>query len=144
MRIWSIHPKYLDTKGLVVCWRESLLAKNVLEGKTTAYSQHPQLFRFKSHPQSIEAIHFYLSQIYDEAERRSYRFDPSKFIRPRQVQKIPVTDQQLQYEGQHLMNKLYVRDPKRYQEFLSIDEIEAHPIFSPIQGPIESWEIISV
>lgn len=31
MRIWSIHPKYLDTKGLVALWRETLLAKHVLE-----------------------------------------------------------------------------------------------------------------
>jgi hypothetical protein len=33
MRIWSLHPKYLDSKGLVALWRESLLAKNVLRDK---------------------------------------------------------------------------------------------------------------
>ncbi|HRQ69172.1 MAG TPA: pyrimidine dimer DNA glycosylase/endonuclease V, partial [bacterium] len=27
MRIWSIHPKYLDNIGLVALWRETLLAK---------------------------------------------------------------------------------------------------------------------
>ena len=48
MRIWSIHPKYLDTKGLVALWRETLLAKNVLEEKTKGYKYHPQLIRFKS------------------------------------------------------------------------------------------------
>jgi len=47
MRIWSLHPKYLDAKGLVALWRETLLAKNVLEGKTTGYRNHPQLERFK-------------------------------------------------------------------------------------------------
>ena len=31
MRIWSLHPKYLDAKGVVALWRETLLAKNVLE-----------------------------------------------------------------------------------------------------------------
>jgi hypothetical protein len=30
MRLWSIHPKYLDTVGLVACWRESLLAQSCL------------------------------------------------------------------------------------------------------------------
>jgi len=26
MRLWSLHPKYLDTKGIVAVWREALLA----------------------------------------------------------------------------------------------------------------------
>ena len=41
MRIWSIHPKYLDTKGLVTLLRETLLAKNVLKDKTKMYKNHP-------------------------------------------------------------------------------------------------------
>lgn len=47
MRLWSLHPKCLDTKGLLACWRESLLAKKVLEGNTKGYKNHPQLIRFK-------------------------------------------------------------------------------------------------
>lgn len=31
MRIWSLHPTYLEPKGLVALWHETLLAKNVLE-----------------------------------------------------------------------------------------------------------------
>ena len=27
MRLWSIHPRYLDPKGLVALWREGLLAQ---------------------------------------------------------------------------------------------------------------------
>lgn len=128
---------------MVACWRETLLAKNVLEGNTKGYKNHPQLIRFKAHSQPIEAIHFYLSKIYDEAILRSYRFDESKFIRPENIQPIPVTDQQLQYEWQHLLNKLSIRDPKRHEEFLSIREIDVHPLFYSVPGPIESWEIIS-
>lgn len=30
MRIWSIHPKYLDRQGLLAVWREGLLAQKVL------------------------------------------------------------------------------------------------------------------
>ena len=40
MRIWSLHPKYLDAKGIVALWRETLLAKHVLEGKTKGYKNH--------------------------------------------------------------------------------------------------------
>lgn len=64
MRLWSIHPKYLDAKGLVALWREALLAQNVLLGNTKGYKNHPQLIRFKNHTDSISAIGFYLHEIY--------------------------------------------------------------------------------
>ena len=66
MRIWSIHPKYLDSKGLVALWREALLAKNVLEGKTKGYRNHPQLERFKLVDKPQEAINQYLASIFEE------------------------------------------------------------------------------
>ena len=47
MRIWSLHPEYLDRQGLVACWRESLLAQKVLAGQTVGYIRHPQLARFR-------------------------------------------------------------------------------------------------
>ena len=31
MRLWSLHPKHLDTKALVASWREGLLAYHVLQ-----------------------------------------------------------------------------------------------------------------
>ncbi len=34
MRLWSLHPRYLDAKGLVALWREALLAQAVLKGQT--------------------------------------------------------------------------------------------------------------
>jgi hypothetical protein len=49
MRLWSIRLDWLDPIGLVALWRESLLAKAVLEGKTIGYKNHPQLLRFKSY-----------------------------------------------------------------------------------------------
>ncbi|MEN6399799.1 MAG: pyrimidine dimer DNA glycosylase/endonuclease V, partial [Rectinema sp.] len=29
MRLWTLHPQYLDQKGLTAAWREGLLAKKV-------------------------------------------------------------------------------------------------------------------
>ena len=43
MRLRSLHPSMMDTKGLVALWRESLLAKNVLENKTKGYKNRPKL-----------------------------------------------------------------------------------------------------
>jgi len=34
MRLWSLHPRCLDAKGLVALWREGLLARAVLRGVT--------------------------------------------------------------------------------------------------------------
>lgn len=39
MRIWSLHPSYLDAKGLVALWRETLLAQKVLLGATVGYPE---------------------------------------------------------------------------------------------------------
>jgi len=50
MRLWSLHPRYLDAKGLNALWREGLLARKVLENETRGYQKHPQLERFRSQP----------------------------------------------------------------------------------------------
>jgi|GEM_PF-3323161 len=50
MRIWSIHPCYLDSKGLVALWRETLLAKNVLEkGDYSKLLQYSHVKKIKQH-----------------------------------------------------------------------------------------------
>jgi len=46
MRLWSLHPKYLDPQGLVALWREGLLARAVLRGETRGCKAHPQLDAF--------------------------------------------------------------------------------------------------
>ena len=61
MRIWSLHPCLLDRRALVACWRETLLAQKVLRGLTRGYTNHPQLIRFRAHPQPLEAVATYLS-----------------------------------------------------------------------------------
>tara|TARA_R110002073_G_scaffold65940_12_gene164397 strand:+ start:408 stop:608 length:201 start_codon:yes stop_codon:yes gene_type:complete len=63
MRLWSLHPKYLDAKGLVALWREGLLAQNVLLGNTKGYKNHPQLMRFKNTSNQSAAIASYLSEL---------------------------------------------------------------------------------
>lgn len=140
MRLWSIHPQYLDTKGLVALWREALLAKNVLEGKTKGYKNHPQLIRFKECPDPLAAINFYLSQIYQEARKRKYKFDKTKFISCTFELKIKVNSGQVNYEKMHILNKLNVRDKVKYYKLKDINNIKLHPLFKKVKGDIESWE----
>ena len=78
MRLWSLSPEYLDSKGLGALWREALLAKAVLEGKTKGYQKHPQLIRFQESKEPLVSINFYLAKVWEESEIRGYQFDRSK------------------------------------------------------------------
>ena len=140
MRLWSLHPKYLDTKGLIACWRESLLAKAVLSNKTKGYKFHPQLYRFRSHPNPLAAINQYLFELYKESLNRGYSFDKRKIGRTKANLKIKVTLGQVNYEKLHLKRKLWRRDRKKYALLKEIDVPELHPLFKIIPGGIENWE----
>ena len=143
MRLWSIHPYYLDAKGLVALWREGLLAQKVLRGDTKGYKNHPQLTRFKNTKDPIGTIAVYLGFVADEAEKRGYHFDRNKITDQRYTEKIIVTSGQLEYEFNHLLEKLKDRDPPRYSRFKEISDIIVHPIFDETAGNIEDWEVIS-
>lgn len=142
MRIWSIHPRYLDTKGLVGVWREGLLAQKVLQGKTVGYKNHPQLTRFKEMGNPVGAVADYLGYVADEAGDRGYNFNKSKIAKPICKDKIPVTLGQIKYEFSHLLGKLKQRSPDLYIRLSKIIEIEVHPKFEKINGDVEYWEVI--
>jgi hypothetical protein len=142
MRIWSLHPKYLDAKGLVALWRESLLAKHVLEGKTKGYKFHPQLIRFRESEHPIFAINQYLSYIFEEAEKRKYQFDKTKIDWAFSAVSLTVTMGQISFEKEHLLKKLQQRDETKYQELIGEQYFVCHPLFKIIEGNIEKWEIV--
>jgi hypothetical protein len=142
LRLWSLHPQYLDRQGLLALWREALLAQKVLSGHTVGYRNHPQLERFKKHPRSHEAIAVYLLAVWKEAKKRGYDFDRRKIKPGRTGRKIRVTQGQLTYEFQWLCRKLKKRSPGQYRLISSTEKICPHPFFQPVQGPVEGWERI--
>lgn len=142
MRLWSLHPSLLDAKGLVALWREALLAQKVLAGGTRGYRQHPQLVRFRAQAEPVAAVAGYLHEVWQEAERRGYRFDAGKIAAFGAVDKIAVTQGQVAYEFSHLKRKLEQRDPARLQRVAAMDAVPLHPLFVEIPGAIESWEVI--
>jgi hypothetical protein len=113
MRLWTIHPKYLDAKGIVALWREALLAQKVLQGATKGYKHHPQLLRFAKTKNPSAALASYLKAVHEESVRRDYDFDASKIDTQHSRRKITETQGQLLYEWRHLKRKLKNRDPKR-------------------------------
>ncbi len=135
-----MHPKYLDVKGLLALWRESLLAKKVLEGKTNGYKNHPQLIRFKELENPLEAINSYLQEIWQEADTRGYKFDKAKFTVSCEVDKIAVTSGQIEFERKHLLRKLAVRDSGKRKILEQASVCELHPLFVEISGEIADWE----
>ncbi len=142
MRLWSIHPEYLDSKGIVALWRESLLAKNVIEGKTKGYINHPQLIRFKNSDNPEIFINKYLELVYNESVARNYNFDAKKFTKYSVSEELTVTSGQLKYEFQHLLNKLKIRDYEKWMKLENTKLIKQHPLFVVIDGGVEDWEII--
>ena len=141
MRLWTVHPCYLDTKGLLAAWREGLLAQKVLRGETRGYRHHPQLARFKTVPDPPGAIAAYLRGLYAEASARGYRFGAEKIAPVSFDGLIDCTRGQLLYEWQHLRAKLQQRDARRFAEVQSISAPEAHPLFHIVAGGVEEWEV---
>jgi hypothetical protein len=140
MRLWTLHPKYLDAKGLVALWREALLAQKVLQGATKGYKHHPQLLRFSETKNPPATLAAYLKAVHEESMRRGYNFDASKIGAQRSRAKIKETRGQLFYEWSHLKRKLKKRDPKRLREFALVKIPAPHPLFEIILGEVRAWE----
>ena len=140
MRIWSLHPQYLDARGLVALWREALLAQAVLSGRTKGYRHHPQLLRFRAQASPVGSIAEYLRVVHDEALKRDYRFAVEKITRARSRDPLSVTRGQLEFEWRHLLEKLKVRDPQRLARLRTVKSPRPHPMFRVVRGSIEQWE----
>ena len=140
MRLWTVHPRYLDAKGLVAAWREALLAQKVLSGGTRGYTRHPQLARFREHSRPTQAVAAFLLGIAEEAHRRGYAFDVTKITQCDFTGQLEETNGQLVYEWKHLKRKLRLRAPEVYRQFRRISTPEPHPLFRIVPGRIRPWE----
>ena len=140
MRLWTVHPRYLDAKGLVAAWREALLAQKVLAGRTRGYRHHPQLARFRAETDPLAVIATFLKGLAEEAEQRGYQFDSKKISRRRFTGRLAETDGQLLYEWRHLKAKLRTRAPHLHREFRKISAPEPHPLFRIVAGDVREWE----
>lgn len=140
MRLWSLHPKYLDPKGLVAVWREALLAQAVLGGLTRGYLNHSQLIRFRQHPFPLPAISAYLLAVHHEATLRGYSFDQTKIGESAVPGNLQVTSGQIEFEWEHLLAKLKIRSPALYVQHQAVAKPEPHPLFTVYSGGVESWE----
>jgi hypothetical protein len=140
MRLWTLHPKYLDPQGLVALWREALLARAVLRGETKGYRHHPQLQRFQAQASPKSAINAYLAEVLAEADARGYAFDRRKVGPVRRRARIASTSGQMRYEWRHLLRKLRARNPALFRKWRGLKSPEPHPLFRVRRGALEAWE----
>jgi hypothetical protein len=140
MRLWTLHPRHLDARGLVALWREALLAKAVIRGETKGYRRHPQLQRFLAQRSPAAAINAYLHIVLAEAKARGYAFDARKVSPLRGRVRIAATRGQLDYEWRHLKKKLKARSPLLHRRSRGVVSPDPNPLFRIRRGGIEAWE----
>jgi hypothetical protein len=140
MRLWTLHPRYLDAKGLVALWREALLAQAVVLGRTKGYRHHPQLRRFLATADPPAAVASYLAAVQAEAVARGYKFDAGKIGAARLTGTLPETRGQLRHEWMHLRLKLRDREPARWRATAGVKRPRAHPMFRLVAGGVRDWE----
>jgi hypothetical protein len=139
VRLWSIHPRGLDARGLTAAWREGLLARAVLRGRTRGYRSHPQLDRFRACADPVAAIDAWLAHVLAEARERGYRFDARKIRTDARAGPLRVTDGQVRAEWAHLLGKLFRRDRARHAR-LRREAPAVHPLFDVVRGGVAPWE----
>jgi len=140
MRLWTLHPRYLDRQGLTGLWREALLAQAVLGGLTRGYRSHPQLLRFQAQQEPLVAIAAYLRAVNVEGALRGYRFKRALILAQGSHPPIPETEGQLALEWAHLKAKLAQRSPDRLAACRDVLLPEPHPLFLIQPGAARDWE----
>jgi hypothetical protein len=139
MRIWTVHPRYLDVKGFVALWRETLLGMETLKKHVKCqhyipWYKHPQLAPFKAQSDPILYISNYLYLVLEESRRRNYNFDGSKLDAIPYCENLPLikaSREVLVHEWLVCLGRYRVRSPKWFEEVKDISplEVDPHPLY---------------
>lgn len=148
MRLWSIHPKYLDNRSLMVFWNDAILAKSSILGKIDFHSPHFQRFKYIDNKEHV--LNVYMKEIFLEGSKRNLNFDKNQiediFLLPLLTSDlIDLTYGQLKFEFELLVDKFKSTNNNEALEFLmnsyiKDDQIESL-VFHLTDGPMESWDI---
>lgn len=143
MRLWTLHPHYLDLAGLRALWQNGILAQKNIFAQKGGVELHPQLLRFQKTETPEKAIGTYLLYISEEAEHRGVHFDIKKILVPCRDIVLDETVGQIQYEWWHFLTQLKDRAPTKYEKLQLIQKPDAHPMFRIIPGNVKHWELSS-
>lgn len=133
MRIWKVHPKYLDQKGLSGQWFEAIIAKNSLISKDGYWYNNPQMDIFKNSEDPIDAVNSYLEEVWVEGIRRGYKFKSEYFDDYCPLVTIPITHEDLYSDMNLLGDRVHKRDIDWYNDiWMTGMRVVPHPLFKVI------------
>lgn len=153
MRLWTIHPKYLDGKRLTSQWKEGIqmmhiwkeIGENPEPAKRLGYVSHPQVRRLSNLLVADSGLislllHQHLTAVHEESVQRSYSFNKKLIddLAPdcKNAPKVYVTMGQVAYEFALMATK-----NNEWSQKVAIDPyMLCNPIFQVVSGSIESWE----
>jgi hypothetical protein len=140
MRIWSVHPCYLDTRGLGALWNETLVGRNSLRRREGGWYRHSQLNRFRDLPDADDILASYLELVYFESVARGFNYDRDLIgpVRKCFLQVIEVTEGQVKHELALLRGRLEKRAPGHLRRWPRRQVI--NPIFRVVPGDRADWD----
>lgn len=146
MRVWTIHPKYLNRKELSACWHDGLRALKVLSEpeKYQRFYEGLSVFRVQSEP--VYALAKYLQAIGKEGVKRGLQMDLSLLPEvPKDFRlKIPVSEERIASERKLLTKRLAGLGRWHLRKFQSMLPGRTNPLFFVQNDNHPSpWEIIS-
>lgn len=131
MRLWSIHPKYLDKHALIALWREGLLAQKALSGKGLVDEANVQLVRFKKSANPVRAIGSYLSFVASEGAKQGCKLNHERILQPNFEAKFMTTDvAQMELEVEQLKARMKTRNKDKFKLLTDVHKFEANPVFT--------------
>ena len=146
MRLWTIHPRYLDNLTLFTCWKEAITARKELKDEAISPTHHPQLIRFRKCGTPVATMNSYIYNLFLELKVRHVKVDHKELGRYRRYERIKVGFGQLYYEFYFLQGKLKNRSRTKcndnfYRHWLDAGMLVSNTVFliNPVNG-IEKWE----
>jgi len=141
MRLWAIHPKYLDVEALRVLWKDILTVHKIFLGETNNYINHPHVKFFLELEKPESYIKNYSISIYEEALLRGYSYKSNLIdMKNKRIKRIGIAKEQLENEFTILKDKLLFRDNERYRDLINVKKIETNPIFITSKNGYNFWE----
>ena len=139
MRLWSLHPRYLDPQGWSRCG-ETLLARKVLRGETRGYRHHPQLQRFREARDPQSAIDAYLPRSTPRRRRAATRSTRTSSM-PTRARKDPGRARATRRARMgHLIAQARVAQPGAHVRWRELQRPRTHPSFRVVAGGVADWE----
>jgi len=136
VRLWTIHPRYLDDEALREAWRDGLNLRRALKIGSKAAEPCPDAAPWIAESrQPVRALDLYLHAIHGEARRRGRSFDASKLGPVDTKTKIPIPSSWVSADWRDLRAIVAKRSPGFFPRIESVQRPHCHPAFRRVSTP---------